>query len=183
MYSPEVWISARGIIGVDVHRIKGVKFMKQKCKTYLFWVGLSLGVGLMAGLLTRAGTAAYAINAVKPPLTPPGWLFPIVWTILYTLMGIGAARISLMLNAPGRDQALNIFVVQLVVNFFWSLIFFNAKAYGLAFVWILLLWLLIIGMILSFLKVDRIAAYLQVPYMLWVTFATYLNWGIYQLNR
>lgn len=119
---------------------------------------------------------------VKPPLSPPGWVFPLVWTVLYALMGIGAARVSLTQEGKDRSRALNVFVAQLIVNFFWSLIFFNARAYGFAFVWLLLLWLLIIWMILAFRKVDKVAAWLQIPYFLWVTFAAYLNYGVWKLN-
>ena len=75
------------------------------------------------------------------------------------------------------------FVVQLVMNFFWSLIFFNAQAYGVALIWLLVMWLLIIGMIVRFFRVDRTAALLQIPYLLWVTFAAYLNYGVWMLNK
>ena len=119
----------------------------------------------------------------KPSLSPPAILFPIVWTILYALMGIGAARVDAAQPGSARNRGLNVFVVQLVVNFFWSLIFFNAQAYGFALVWLLLLWVLIIAMILLFWPVDRLAAMLQIPYLLWVTFAAYLNYGVWQLNK
>ena len=97
-------------------------------------------------------------------------------------MGIGAARVSLTVKSDQRSVALNLFIVQLVVNFFWSLIFFNAQAFGFAFLWLLLLWLLVLWMIMAFRLVDRQAAWLQLPYLLWVTFAGYLNYGVWQLN-
>lgn len=156
--------------------------MKRNWKIYLLWIGLSEAVGLLAGLLTREGTALYAAEAVKPPLSPPGILFPIVWTILYALMGIGAARVHQSFLSRERGWGLNLFIVQLVMNFFWSLIFFNAGAYGFALVWLIVLWGLILAMILVFYRVDRIAALLQIPYFLWVTFAAYLNWGVWRLN-
>ena len=159
-----------------------MKNAKSQWKTYLFWVALAEGVGLLAALLTGDGTELYSQMAVKPPLTPPGWLFPVVWTVLYALMGIGAAGVSLTQESRARSRGLNIFVAQLIVNFFWSLIFFNARAFGFALVWLLLLWVLIVWMIYAFGKVDRSAALLQIPYLLWVTFAAYLNYGVWKLN-
>ena len=125
----------------------------------------------------------YAQTIVKPPLSPPGWVFPVVWTILYALMGIGAAKIYQAPPSGNRSLGLNLFVTQLVVNFFWSPIFFNLRAYGFAFVWLLLLWGLVLWMSLVFRKVDPTAAKLQIPYLLWLTFAAYLNLGVRYLNR
>lgn len=139
-------------------------------------------VGLLSGWLTREGTAVYAQTIAKPPLAPPGWLFPVVWTILYALMGIGAARVYLAPPSKARSLGLNLFVAQLVVNFFWSPIFFNLQAFGFAFFWLLLLWGLVFGMILAFRRVDPLAAKLQIPYLLWLTFAAYLNLGVWYLN-
>ena len=105
-----------------------------------------------------------------------------VWTLLYALMGIGAARIYQSPPSKARSLGLNLFVAQLVVNFFWSPIFFNLRAFGFAFVWLLLLWVLVLWMSLVFRKVDRTAARLQIPYLLWLTFAAYLNLGVWYLN-
>ncbi len=154
-----------------------------KWKTYAFWIVLSESAGALSGWLSREGTAVFSETAVQPPLSPPAILFPIVWTILYLLMGIGAARVSIAPPSPERSKGLNLFIVQLVVNFFWSLIFFNAGAYGFAFLWLLLLWVLVLLMILSFRKVDPLAAWLQLPYLLWLTFAAYLNAGVWYLNQ
>ena len=156
--------------------------MKRNWKPYLFWILLSEAVGALSGWLTREGTDVYAQTIVQPPLSPPGWVFPIVWTILYALMGIGAARIYLAPPSQERSRGLNLFITQLVVNFFWSPIFFNAQAYGFAFVWLLLLWSLVLWMILTFRKVDSLAAKLQIPYLIWLTFAAYLNFGVWLLN-
>lgn len=156
--------------------------MKRNWKPYLFWILLSEAVGALSGWLTREGTDVYAQTIVQPPLSPPGWVFPIVWTILYALMGIGAARIYLAPPSQDRSRGLNLFITQLVVNFFWSPIFFNAQAYGFAFVWLLLLWSLVLWMILTFRKVDSLAAKLQIPYLIWLTFAAYLNFGVWLLN-
>ncbi len=156
--------------------------MKKHWKAYIFWIVFAEAVGVLAGFLSREGTQIYNETMVKPALSPPAILFPIVWTILYALMGIGAARVWLSPPTGARSAGLNVFIVQLAVNFLWSLIFFNAQAYGFAFVWILLLWVLIIAMIALFWRSDKPAALLQIPYLLWVTFATYLNWAVWQLN-
>ena len=151
--------------------------------TYAFWILLSLGTGILSGWLSREGTARFSETALQPPLSPPAILFPIVWTILYLLMGISAARVSLTLPSRERSRGLNLFVAQLIVNFFWSPIFFNARAYGFALLWLLLLWVLVGLMILSFRKTDPTAALLQIPYLIWLTFAAYLNAGVWYLNK
>lgn len=157
--------------------------MKQNWKTYAFWIGLAEAVGALSGFLSREGTKVFSETVTQPPLSPPMILFPIVWGILYALMGISAARISLSPPSKERNRGLNLFIAQLVVNFFWSLIFFNAQAFGFAFLWLLLLWVLVLWMILTFRKIDPLAAWLQVPYLLWLTFAAYLNLGVWYLNR
>ena len=156
---------------------------KQTLKTYVFWIALSEAVGILSGLLSRSGMMEFGEAVLQPPLSPPAIVFPIVWTILYALMGISAARVSLAPQSVGRSRGLNLFITQLIVNFFWSLIFFNTGAYGFALLWLLLLWVLVLWMILTFRKVDPIAAWLQVPYLLWLTFAAYLNYGVWMLNR
>lgn len=157
--------------------------MKQNWKTYAFWIGLAEAVGALSGFLSREGTKVFSETVTQPPLSPPMILFPIVWGILYALMGISAARISLSPPSKERNWGLNLFIAQLVVNFFWSLIFFNVQAFGFAFLWLLLLWVLVLWMILAFRKIDPLAAWLQVPYLLWLTFAAYLNLGVWYLNR
>ena len=156
--------------------------MKKHWKTYLLWILLAEAVGGLSGWLTREGTKAYSQSIVQPPLSPPGWVFPVVWTILFALMGIGAARIYLAPPSKQRSRGLNLFIAQLVVNFFWSPIFFNLQAFGFAFFWLLLLWGLVVWMILTFHRVYPLAAKLQVPYLLWLTFAAYLNAGVWYLN-
>ena len=152
---------------------------------YAPWILLTEAVGALAGWLTREGTRRYNTDAsiLRPSLTPPGWLFPVVWVFLYALMGIGAARIYQAPASRARSRSLVIFLLQLAVNFFWSILFFNLQAFGAALIWLLLLWVLILWMILAFWKVDQGAALLQLPYLLWVTFAAYLNYGIWSLNR
>lgn len=155
---------------------------KQPWKTYAFWILLTEAVGGLSSWLTREGTEYFNANAVQPPLSPPAIVFPIVWGILYALMGIGAARIRLAPPSAQRNLGINIFIAQLAVNFFWSLIFFNARAYGFAFLWLLLLWGLVLWMIFAFAKVDPLAAKLQIPYLIWLTFAAYLCFGVWYLN-
>lgn len=158
--------------------------MWKKIKPYVILVAIALGVGALSALFTRGNMDIYD-RIQTPPLAPPGILFPIVWSILYTLMGISSA----IIYTKGRDEnipvyeALRIYAIQLVVNFFWSIIFFNLEAFLFAFLWLLLLWVLIIIMIVKFYKIDKTAAYLQIPYLLWVTFAAYLNFAIFLLNR
>lgn len=155
---------------------------KQNWKPYVFFIALAEGVGILSGWLSREGTKAYAEMVTKPPLSPPGWVFPVVWTVLFALMGFGAARMYLAEPGGDRSRGLNFFVAQLIVNFFWSLIFFNAGAYGFALIWLLLLLGLVLAMTRSFWQTDKKAALAQLPYILWLLFAAYLNYGVWQLN-
>ena len=156
--------------------------LKQNWKTFALWIGLAEAVGGLSAWLSREGMKAYSETVAQPPLSPPMWLFPVVWGILFLLMGYSAGRIYLAPESRERSRGLNLFVAQLIINFFWSLIFFNAQAFGLAFVWLILLWVLVLLMILTFRKVDPLAAWLQVPYLLWLTFAAYLSAGVWYLN-
>ena len=157
--------------------------MKRNWKPYFFWILLSEAVGALSGWLTMDAMQLYDQTVIQPSLSPPGWVFPVVWTLLYALMGIGAARIYQAPPSKARSLGLNLFIAQLVVNFFWSPVFFNLRAFGLAFFWLLLLWALVLWMILAFRKVDQLAAKLQIPYLIWLTFAAYLNLGVWYLNR
>lgn len=155
---------------------------KGKWKVYAIWIGIAEAVGALSGLLSHTGMRIFSETVTQPPLAPPMWLFPVVWGILYALMGIGAARIWSSEESPERKRGLNLFVAQLIVNFFWSLIFFNLQAYGFALVWLILLWVLVAWMIFTFLKVDPLAAWLQIPYLVWLTFAAYLTAAVWLLN-
>lgn len=150
-------------------------------KALIISILIPIGIGALSGFLTRNSMDVYE-KLIQPSLAPPGWVFPVVWTILYILMGISAYLIYIA-DSIYRVPALKIYAVQLVVNFFWSIIFFNLEMYLFAFIWLLLLLVLIVLMIISFSKVNKIAAFLQIPYLLWVAFAGYLNLGIYLLNR
>ena len=144
--------------------------------------GISLGLGALSSFISMFGRDNFE-KAVKPPLNPPGWLFPIVWTILFLLMGISA---YLIYKSDSDDEektkAVTVYGVQLLVNFFWPIIFFNFSAYLLSSIWIILLLILIILMIKLFYDIDKTAAYLQIPYLIWVVFATYLTIAITILN-
>ena len=150
---------------------------------YLRWIILAEAVGALSGFLSRKGNEFYSLYVQKPSFSPPDWLFPIAWGILYALMGIGAARVEAQPVSKARSRGMNLFIIQLAVNFFWSLIFFNAQAYGAAFLWLLLLLVLVAAMTLTFYRTDKLAAYLQIPYLLWLIFAAALNWAVWQLNR
>ena len=142
---------------------------------------ISLGTGGLSALLTRNEMEHYkALN--QPPLAPPAMVFPIVWGILFTLMGISAYLVYIS-HSKEKKRALILYGVQLVMNFAWTLIFFNRHAYLLAFIWLVALWLVILAMIIDFFKVRPLAGWLQIPYLLWVAFAGYLNIMIYFLNK
>ena len=148
----------------------------------MFWVIVSEAVGLVAGLLSREGMKIYEMTARQPPLSPPAWVFPVVWGILYALMGVGAGLVSIRGEGALRNRSLNWMVAQLAVNFFWPLLFFNAQVFGFSLLWLILLWVLVLCMLLSFRKISPLAGWLQIPYLLWLTFAAYLNAGVWYLN-
>ena len=149
---------------------------EKKWKNLLISVAVSLSVGIMSALLSMGGMRAYA-DMYKPPLSPPGWVFPIVWTILYVLMGIAA---FLVFQSVGEDKklALTLYVIQLFLNFGWSIIFFDLKAYFFAFAWLLVLWLFIYLTMKQFRQLNKTAGILMLPYLAWVAFAGYLNLAI-----
>lgn len=158
--------------------------MWKKIKPYVISIAIALAVGGLSALLTKNNMEVYdTIN--RPALAPPMWLFPVVWSILFILMGISSALVWVNRDENREDafSALRVYGLQLVVNFFWTIIFFNMQAYLFAFIWLILLWVLIIIMIVQFRKISPLAAYLQIPYLLWVTFAGYLTLMIYLLNR
>ena len=162
--------------------VVGEKRTMKNWKVLCFWIGLSEAVGVVAGLLTRKDVQIYSSEIVKPLLSPPPVLFPVVWTVLYALMGHGAAR-NFMTSAPkGRTRALWFFGVQLFLNFGWCFIFFSSQSFGAAFLWLLALIVAVVGMFLTFHKIDKVAAYTQTAYLLWLLFAAYLNFSVWLLN-
>ena len=143
--------------------------MKQK--SLLISLLISLGTGVIAGFLTFGSMAQYQ-EMYHPPLAPPGWVFPVVWLLLYTLMGIASYRIYL--KNP-KAEALKLYLIQLAVNFFWPVFFYNLGWQLFAAVWLLVLWYLVFVMIKEFARIDEGAARLMIPYLVWLTFAAYLN--------
>lgn len=157
--------------------------MIKKLKPYIISILLTLAIGGLASLLTSSNADVYH-NLNRPALAPPPILFPIVWSLLYILMGIGVGQVyTLRSSAPkSASCGIKLYIIQLVMNFLWTIIFFNTQAFLFAFIWLALLWIFIILMIFKFKEVSPAAAYLQIPYILWVTFAGYLNFMIYLLN-
>lgn len=156
--------------------------MKIRVKPLIISLLIPLAVGGLSALLTRNSMEAFgALN--QPPLSPPGWLFPVVWTVLYLLMGF--ASYLVFVNGRNRrkvQNALFVYGVQLFFNFLWSIIFFNQERYFFAFFWLLALWVLILITLILFYRIHKPAGLLLIPYLLWVTFAGYLNLGIALLN-
>lgn len=145
-------------------------------KTLAVSIAISLGAGLLSAFLTGGSMRQYA-DMYKPPLAPPGWVFPIVWTILYILMGIAVWRVF---ESQGADRrlAISLYGNQLLLNIVWPLLFFNLQIYFFAFAWLLLLWLMIYLTMRQFVMLDQKAGILLIPYLVWVTFAGYLNLAI-----
>ena len=154
----------------------------KKYRTYAFWILLTEAVGAISGWLIRDSIGIYRDAILKPPLSPPGVVFPIVWGILYALMGIGAAMVYRSAPSEQRTGSLQLYFLQLLANFLWPIFFFRMQSFGGALIFLLLLWGLVLWMILSFRKVSPLAAKLQIPYLLWLTFAAYLNAGVWVLN-
>ena len=145
--------------------------MSKKLKTYITFILIPLAVGGLSAFLTRGNMDVFD-TVTKPPLTPPAVVFPIVWSILYVLMGIGAARVYL--KNP-NSSAISVFGVNLFFNFFWSIIFFNMRAFCFAFIWLLALLAVVIAMTVKFYREDKAAGLLQIPYCIWLLIAGYLN--------
>ena len=163
-------------------------FMRKETKrtvlTFVISIALPLAIGGFSAFLTRDNMNIYEeINT--PPLSPPSFLFPVVWTVLYVLMGISSAFIWLNRseNKDTADKGLLIYAVSLFFNFVWSLIFFNFRAYLFAFIWLAVMLILIILTAINYKRLVPLAAYLQIPYILWTAFAGYLNFGVWLLNR
>lgn len=153
--------------------------MKIQWKTLIICIAVPLAVGGFSALLTRDSMATFN-TLTKPALAPPGWLFPVVWTILYILMGIASYQVAISKKPNGA--ALITYGIQLIFNFFWSIIFFDLNMYLFAFIWLIILWLLILRTTIRFYRISETAGILMIPYLLWVTFAGYLNLAIYLLN-
>lgn len=166
--TPKLHISKPNIMKSDLG--------KTNLKSLAVSIVISLGAGILSAFLTGGSMRQYA-DMYKPPLAPPGWVFPIVWTILYIMMGIAAWRVY---ESRGCDKrlAFSLYGNQLLLNIVWPLLFFNLGLYFFAFAWLLLLWLIIYLTIRQFSQLDQKAGLWLVPYLAWVTFAGYLNLAI-----
>ena len=146
-------------------------------KKLLFYIIITVVIGSIPSLFIKISEIYKTLN--KPPLSPPGFLFPIVWTILFILMGISIYRVVMTDN---KNDAKLIYFIQLIVNALWTPIFFGLNEYFLAFLWILMLILLVLTMLILFSKIDKISVYLNIPYLIWLLFASYLTFGVFILN-
>lgn len=154
--------------------------MKIKNKSALIIaILIPLAVGTVSALFSGNMSIYSTIN--KPPISPPGFIFPIVWIILYILMGISSYLIYVS-EHPNKTNALKTYAIQLFFNFWWSIIFFRFSLYLFAFIWLLIMIALIVIMIYQFYQISPLASYLLIPYLLWCSFAAYLNYMIYMLN-
>ena len=145
-------------------------------------IAIPLVVGGVSAWLTMNSMETFE-KLNQPPLSPPGWLFPVVWTVLFVLMGMGSYLV-VESEAPQtiKKPALWTYGIQLAFNFLWTIVFFNLQWFLFAFVWLVVLWLLILATLIQFYRIRKAAGYLLIPYLLWVAFAGYLNFGVYLLN-
>jgi len=153
---------------------------RKNIMTYAVSIAIALAVGGISAWINAGKMDNAAL--IQPPLSPPAWLFPVVWTILFTLMGISAARVYLS-GCVGRSDALFIYGTQLVVNFLWTVFYFSFCALLLSFFWLVFLIFLVILMIVRFERCEPGSGKLQIPYLLWLTFAAYLNFATWYLNK
>ncbi|MGN0628353.1 MAG: TspO/MBR family protein [Oscillospiraceae bacterium] len=154
--------------------------MPKKVLPMIISIAAALGVGGISALLTKQSMPIYS-SLNLPALAPPSWVFPIVWTVLFVMMGMAAAMVWCS-NGEKFDTPLILYAVQLGVNFFWTIIFFNLQAFFFAFIWLLLLIVLIIATAVLFYRQNKAAGWLFLPYFAWVCFAGYLNFGVWVLN-
>ena len=144
-------------------------------------IAIPLAIGSLAGFFTASSVNGWYTTLVKPSFNPPNWLFAPVWTSLYIMMGI-AFFLVWKSNVPVKEKAYLFFGLQLILNFFWSILFFSMHALGVALIEIILMWVCILLTIVSFYPISKPAAYLLIPYLLWVSFASVLNFSIWKLN-
>ncbi|GFP75113.1 TspO/MBR family protein [Clostridium fungisolvens] len=144
---------------------------------------ISLGGGVMIGFFTNDADKQY-VNLNKPIFSPPSWVFPLVWAVLYILIGIAAYRIyELRKQGKNTKNALVYYYIQLILNFLWPIIFFKLKLYGVAFIELVVLIIFIFITIIKFFKVDKVAGFLMLPYILWCLYASILNLFVWIMNE
>ena len=155
---------------------------KSKIIKLVLSLALPLVIGTIAGIYTSEGTSVWLDTLNSPSFRPPDWLFGPVWTVLYLLMGYSLYMVWIQKASKQRNIAITVFSIQLALNFFWSFIFFYFHLIGIALIEIIVLWIVIVTMLIFFYKIKPIAAFINIPYLLWVTFATILNTAYYFLN-
>ena len=156
--------------------------MKDKKWLLFICIAIPLAIGGISAILTSGSMNIFG-ELNKPPLAPPGWLFPIVWTVLYTLMGISSYLVLIsMASKEDKENAIKIYAYQLMVNFLWPTFFFNLEIYLFSFFWLLFLIVLVVIMIIKFKDINMKAAYINIPYLIWLCFAAYLNLAIWIIN-
>ncbi len=158
--------------------------MWKKLKVYILSILIALSVGFLSSSLSGDFAGLYS-NLKLPALALPSAAFPIVWTVLYALMGISSAMIYLCRASRGisADNALTLYGGNLIINFMWSIIFFGFEAFLFAFIWLLFLLFTVVSMAIAFKKIKPLSGYLQIPYALFLVYAGYLNLSVYLLNR
>ena len=152
-----------------------------KCRSFLYSSAITFIFAILGGIVTYIGMPRFQ-NTVQPPLSPPAYLFPIVWTLLFLLMSVSAAIIYDS-DDEISPKALFLYMIQLTLNFWWCVLFFGFRLYFFSFIWLLLLLLTVFIMTVLFYRVNKLAGILQIPYILWLMFAAYLNCGLWFLNR
>lgn len=156
--------------------------LKRNGKSLFLCLAIPLAVGGISAFVTRNSMKEFA-HLRQPPLSPPMWVFPVVWSVLFLLMGFASYLVDTSNAGRGEKRsALWIYGLQLAVNFVWPILFFNLGWWLLAFFWLLLLWFMILGVTVQFYRLRPAAGLLLIPYLAWVAFAGYLNFGIYLLN-
>ena len=156
--------------------------MWTKIRPYVGFCVLALLVGGLSSVITQGEMEAFSALR-QPPLSPPGWVFPVAWTILYLLMGVGMALVWRKSDGERRRRAVTSWGVQLAANFLWPMLFFLWQLRLLSLVWLVVLLILVAKMTSEFEKTSVPAARMQIPYLLWLLFAAYLNLGVWILNR
>lgn len=159
------------------------KMNKTQIFKLLVSLALPLGLGTIAGLLTAGAVPGWYETLNKPSFNPPNWVFGPVWTTLYILMGISLFLIWKQSESKGRNQAIFVFLLQQALNFGWSFFFFHFNMIGFALIEIIFLWISIVAMLVLFYKIKPLAAFINIPYLIWVTFAAILNAAYYLLNK
>ncbi|MGN0661431.1 MAG: TspO/MBR family protein [Oscillospiraceae bacterium] len=154
---------------------------KSTLKSTILWVIITLAVGSASSLFIKGASEIYT-SMQRPAFAPPYYVFPIVWSAVYIIIGIAAGLIR-STGSPYRTPALVLYCLQLIVNFFWPIIFFRLRNCEFALVWLILLWIMVFSMLFDFKKINKLAGYLIIPYLLWLTFATYLNYFACALNK